>query len=121
MSESDAKGQDNQGTELDRLRAENHRLRGEIVEWEERYPCDGLCSDYPEEDCSRHGRKPADLWGIILGLRAEVERLEDALDRSISDNEALRAGLEKDSTIKALRAQLAERDKLRHNLDPTKA
>ena len=28
-------------------------------------PCDGGCDEYPEEDCSRHGRTPAELWAFL--------------------------------------------------------
>ena len=33
-------------------------------------PCDGGCNvnDGPMEECSRHGRTPRDLWGIIEDL-----------------------------------------------------
>ena len=33
-------------------------------------PCDGWCNvnDGPQEECSRHGRTPRDLWGIIEDL-----------------------------------------------------
>lgn len=58
-------------------------LRAVVGWWEGRFPCDRGCSDAPEEDCSRHGRKPAELWGIIedvskdrATLRAKVARVE---------------------------------------------
>ena len=51
------------------------RAEAEVEWWKERFPCDGLCSDAPEEDCSRHGRVPADLWGIIGKLSAERDAL----------------------------------------------
>lgn len=57
----------------------------EVESWKERFPCDGLCSDAPEEDCSRHGRVPADLWGIIGKLSAE----RDALAAQVARVEAL--------------------------------
>ena len=53
------------------LRRELVRLRAEVVGWEERFPCDGLCRDYAEEDCSRHGRKPAELWAFLGEVQAE--------------------------------------------------
>lgn len=28
-------------------------------------PCDAGCHEYPEEDCSRHGRKPNELWRFL--------------------------------------------------------
>lgn len=51
-----------------------------LAHFEERYPCDGMCRDYPEEDCSRHGRTPADLWQIV----AEVQSQRDALTAQIN-------------------------------------
>lgn len=36
--------------------------RAEVERWEADFPCDEGCRDYPEETCSRHGRRPADLW-----------------------------------------------------------
>lgn len=40
-------------------------------DWETRFPCDGFCSDAPEEDCSRHGRTPAELWRIVTEVQAQ--------------------------------------------------
>ena len=51
------------------------RAEAEVEWWKERFPCDGLCSDAPEEDCSRHGRSPADLWRIISEVAAERDAL----------------------------------------------
>lgn len=66
-----------------RLEAENDALRAQIAWWEEKFPCDGLCSDAPEEDCSRHGRTPVDLWeryteaaNAAAALRATLARVE---------------------------------------------
>ena len=42
-------------------------------------PCDGACTDAPEEDCSRHGREPADLWRIIDEARAERDAAREAM------------------------------------------
>ena len=45
-------------------------------EWfKDRFPCDGVCVDAPEEACSRHGRSPADLWRIIGEVAAERDAL----------------------------------------------
>lgn len=51
-------------------------------------PCDGLCSDYAEEDCSLHGREPSELWEAIIAknkraeeAEAENARLRDTLAR----------------------------------------
>jgi hypothetical protein len=37
-------------------------------------PCDGWCNvnDGPQEECSRHGRTPGDLWGIIADLNRQL-------------------------------------------------
>ena len=70
-----------------RLEAENDALRAQIAWWEEKFPCDGLCSDAPEEDCSRHGRTPVDLWeryteaaNAAAALRATLARVEALAD-----------------------------------------
>jgi len=58
-------------TEVARLTAER--------EWfNDRFPCDGVCVDAPEEACSRHGRNPADLWQIIGEVAAERNALAAA-------------------------------------------
>ena len=58
-------------TEVARLTAER--------EWfKDRFPCDGVCVDAPEEACSRHGRNPADLWQIIGEVAAERNALAAA-------------------------------------------
>jgi hypothetical protein len=44
-------------------------------------PCDGMCMEYPEEDCSLHGREPAELWGAIAAKGAEVDRLRATIAR----------------------------------------
>ena len=45
--------------------------RAKVAWYEERFPCDSLCSDAPEEDCSRHGRTPADLWSQLSEVATE--------------------------------------------------
>lgn len=54
-----------------------------IASWEETYPCDGGCSPEsgPEEDCSRHGRSPADLWAGITAKAEQIETLTAERDR----------------------------------------
>lgn len=44
-------------------------------------PCDAACTDAPEEDCSRHGREPADLWRIIVEVQAQRDEAREALAR----------------------------------------
>lgn len=44
-------------------------------------PCDGLCSDYAEEDCSLHGREPAELWEAIAAKDKRAEAAEAAIER----------------------------------------
>lgn len=39
-------------------------------------PCDGLCSDYAEEDCSLHGREPSELWEAIIAKNKRAEEAE---------------------------------------------
>jgi len=61
--------------ERDAFRKREECLSNEVEWWKERFPCDGMCSDAPEEDCSRHGRSPADLWRIISEVAAERDAL----------------------------------------------
>ena len=91
--------------EVARLTAECLRAQGfdvtaraEQCEWfNDRFPCDGVCVDAPEEACSRHGRNPADLWRIIGevtaerdALAAQVARVEEVLDhwRTVDEGNA---------------------------------
>jgi len=48
------------------------RLRGQVA------PCDGGCdySSGPEETCSLHGRKVAEVWEIVEQLQGQVARVE---------------------------------------------
>ena len=73
--------------ERDAFRKREEHLVNEVERWKERFPCDGLCSDAPEEDCSRHGRSAADLWRIISEVAAE----RDALAQVAREADALRA------------------------------
>lgn len=73
--------------ERDAFRKREECLSNEVEWWKERFPCDGLCSDAPEEDCSRHGRSAADLWRIISEVAAE----RDALAQVAREADALRA------------------------------
>lgn len=54
----------------------------EIAWWDEHFPCDSDCMEYPEEDCSQHGRKPADLWAIINRLEQENAALRETCKAS---------------------------------------
>jgi hypothetical protein len=72
------------------LEARARRAEVEIsrwpADWETRFPCDGMCREYAEEDCSRHGRTPAYLWaeiGKLVDRLAAVEALCDNADASI--------------------------------------
>lgn len=70
-------------------------LEAEVAKYEKRFPCEHDCLDAPEEDCSRHGRTPSDLWNQIdvvrqqrddaldevADLRATVARVREGLDR----------------------------------------
>ena len=63
--------------------AEVERLTAEREWFKDRFPCDGMCVDAPEEACSRHGRNPADLWRIIGEVAAERNALAAAHAREI--------------------------------------
>lgn len=63
-------------------------LRNVAKDYDTNFPCDGGCNIHagPEEECSRHGRSPRDLWGIISGLieerdaeKARADHLESRL------------------------------------------
>lgn len=59
---------------LQPLPADAQRLRAQLAHYEERYPCDGLCDGQgPMEDCSRHGRTPAELWALMSELQQMFE------------------------------------------------
>lgn len=56
-------------------------------------PCDGLCSEYPEEDCSLHGREPAELWEAIAAKNKQAEAATSraaALEATLAEVRALR-------------------------------
>ena len=61
------------------LVSEVERLTTEREWFKDRFPCDGVCVDAPEEACSRHGRSPADLWRIIGEVAAERNALAGAV------------------------------------------
>ena len=67
---------------------------GTLKQFEGDFPCDGGCSDYAEECCSRHGRKPDDLWGIVDKTRVE----RDALAAQVAAVQALWARWDADLT-----------------------
>jgi len=61
---------------------EVERLRSQLAWWETTFPCDAQCSAFnegPQEDCSRHGRSPSDLWSINDRLRTERDQMADAI------------------------------------------
>ena len=66
-------------------RGEADLLRRTIEKWEADFPCDGGCVEYPEEDCTRHGRRPRDLWDRIDRLSREnaaVARVRALCDKA---------------------------------------
>lgn len=76
-----AKCDDRGCTEAD-IRAEKAERAFRELQSESRIlPCDGACTDAPEEDCSRHGREPADLWRIIGEVQAQRDAAREALAR----------------------------------------
>jgi len=56
------------------------KLRGQVA------PCDGGCdySSGPEETCSLHGRKVAEVWKIVEQLQGQVARV-DNIRKSLED------------------------------------
>ena len=81
--------------EIRRLVREHDKAQRELAWMSERLPCDGLCSDAPEEDCSRHGRTPKELWAAITEVqqqrdeaRAEAEHERDLLAQAMWDARA---------------------------------
>ena len=46
----------------------------------QRYPCDGGCNinDGPDEVCSRHGRRPKEIWDRVESIHKENLKLEQA-------------------------------------------
>lgn len=86
----------------------------ELAELRERYPCDGMCSDYPEEDCSRHGRTPADLWGLLLetnkALQETQARAESLREWATAMTEWLAEHPDHDLTAEDVAANALARD-----------
>jgi hypothetical protein len=64
--------------DVERMQKDIERLTTEREWFKDRFPCDGVCVDAPEEACSRHGRNPADLWRIIGEVAAERNALAAA-------------------------------------------
>ena len=64
--------------DVERMQKDIERLTTEREWFNDRFPCDGVCVDAPEEACSRHGRNPADLWQIIGEVAAERNALAAA-------------------------------------------
>lgn len=46
--------------------AERARADALAEEVERLLPCDAGCTEYPEEECSRHGRPVAEVWGMLV-------------------------------------------------------
>ncbi len=69
------------------LEAEAERLRMLVP------PCDGGCSygDGPQEDCSAHGRRPAELWEIIQQEAAESRDAQYRAEAAEAKLEVVRA------------------------------
>jgi hypothetical protein len=92
--------------------AEVERLTAEREWFKDRFPCDGVCVDAPEEACSRHGRNPADLWRIIGEVTAERDaqtKRAERLERWYADALTM---LDKSRRWKSIASLTAERDSL---------
>ena len=89
-----------------------------LAAWEEGYPCDGLCSEYPEEDCSRHGRRPLEVWQIAAKEQARADRWERAAIDAASEVEAHMSGLAIQAEKARADAAEAEVERLRKQVGP---
>ena len=86
----------------EKVAPELDRLRAEVKRWEQDYPCDGGCVEYPEECCSRHGRKPDDIWRIVNDVGAER-------DDALAECAVLRESLADESAARRVAADCADR------------
>ena len=68
--------------ELAAVVAERDALRADVERWESDFPCDSGCLEYPEEDCSRHGRKPDELWERVERQHVRADRAEATRDEA---------------------------------------
>lgn len=75
-----------------KTRAEVGRLQ-DVVRESRVLPCDGICIEYAEETCSRHGRTPADLWAKLEAAEAERGQLRDTLALVRAEHTKARATL----------------------------
>ncbi len=86
--------------------AEAVRLRREVARHEADFPCDQGCTalGYPDEVCSRHGRKPADLWerGDVIAKQ------RDAATARAEAAEARLAWLRTPEAVEAVAATLLD-------------
>lgn len=66
---------------IDAQEKENSALKNELKDFNDDFPCDGGCHvEYgPMEECSRHGRKPYDLWRFIGEMAERNRRLDRQL------------------------------------------
>ena len=55
--------------------------REALGRWETDFPCDAHCVDAPEEDCTRHGRHPAELWAMASDIQSQRDQARAALAR----------------------------------------
>jgi hypothetical protein len=59
---------------------------GALRALEARFPCDKGCYEAPEEDCSRHGRSPADLWKVIHEVQRQMSDLRTVVADVLTDH-----------------------------------
>ena len=82
QDEADAEFIAHARTDVPALVAALREARAKVARWEADFPCDQGCRDYPDEACSRHGRRPADLWNRsdqAFRERDDLRRRYDAL------------------------------------------
>lgn len=65
----------------------------EVARMHDWFPCDGHCVDAPEEDCSRHGRKPSEIWAIVT----EVQGQRDAAQAQVAAVRAYASKLDREA------------------------
>ncbi len=94
------------------LEAEVERLRMLVP------PCDGGCSygDGPQEDCSAHGRRPAELWEIIQQEAAKSRDAQYRAEAAEAKLDAVRMQAGRDAERIAEMEAEAERLRAAHDL-----
>lgn len=79
-------------------------LIAEVERLQRRYPCDGGCNwaDGPQEECSLHGRTPAEMWEALDKGANQRDALQARLDavREIAENSV--GGFVASAILKAL-------------------